>query len=180
MVERIKRESIQAELHDIRRGFHVVWYLLFVRTSLSVAVTLRKEGQVSSRGKTPNGLNASATLAKGDKECQYYFSGELSISIPQTQSAFHPPAQRTASRRRDVCQQSRWFARWNQSLRHSPHLHPALLRLSAMIFLYFMRRFSAEFCSCPAYTVTAQMRVHKVLYDRSIGRASDCTIATMR
>ena len=38
------------------------------------------------------------------------------IRVPQTQSAFHPPAQRSASRRRDVRLQSRLFARWNQWL----------------------------------------------------------------
>ena len=35
--------------------------------------------------------------------------------------------------RRDVRQQSRSFARWNQSLKNSPQLQPALLRLSAII-----------------------------------------------
>jgi len=46
---------------------------LVVRASLSFTVTLRKEGQVELRGKTPNGLSASATLAAADKQCQYYF-----------------------------------------------------------------------------------------------------------
>ena len=41
--------------------------------------------------------------------------------IPETQSAFHPLAQRTVFRRRDVRQQSTSFARWNQSLRHRPN-----------------------------------------------------------
>jgi hypothetical protein len=35
---------------------------LVVRTSLSLAVTLREEGQVKLRGETPNGLSASKTL----------------------------------------------------------------------------------------------------------------------
>jgi hypothetical protein len=43
------------------------------------------------------------------------------IRVRQTQSAFHPHAQRTAFRRRDVHQQSRSFARLNQSLRYSPN-----------------------------------------------------------
>src|SRR5207248_10781549 len=41
--------------------------------------------------------------------------------VPQTQSAFHPTAQRNASRRRDVRRQSRSFACWNQPLTHSPN-----------------------------------------------------------
>jgi hypothetical protein len=45
----------------------------------------------------------------------------LGIPVPQKQSAFHPHAQRNASRRRDVRQQSRSFVRWNQSLRRSPN-----------------------------------------------------------
>jgi hypothetical protein len=49
----------------------------------------------------------------------------------------HSLAQRTAVHRRDVRQQSRSFARWNQSLRRSPNSNPALLRLSAMISQYF-------------------------------------------
>ena len=47
--------------------------IFVVRTSLSLAVTLRQEGQVELRGETPNGLSASATLANGDRQCQYYF-----------------------------------------------------------------------------------------------------------
>ena len=43
------------------------------------------------------------------------------IRVPETQSAFHPHAQRNAFRRRDVRLQSRSFARWNQSLRRSPN-----------------------------------------------------------
>ena len=46
---------------------------------------------------------------------------ELPIRVPETRSAFHPHAQRNAFRRRDVRQQSRSFARWNQSLRRSPN-----------------------------------------------------------
>jgi hypothetical protein len=45
----------------------------------------------------------------------------------QTPLAFHPPAQRNASRRRDARLQSRTFARSNQSLRRSPN-HEVLLR----------------------------------------------------
>ena len=39
----------------------------------------------------------------------------------QTQSTFHPRAQRNAFRRRGAHRQSRSFARWNRSLRHSSH-----------------------------------------------------------
>jgi hypothetical protein len=41
--------------------------------------------------------------------------------IPETQSAFHPPARRNVFRRRDARQQSRLFARCNQSLRRFPN-----------------------------------------------------------
>ena len=57
------------------------------------------------------------------------------IQAQQTQSTFHRRAQRNASRCRDVRQQSRSLARWNQSLRHSPN--SALLRFSAIISRYF-------------------------------------------
>src|SRR4029077_2068591 len=43
------------------------------------------------------------------------------IRAPQTRPAFHPHEQRNAFRCRDVRQQSRSFARWNQSLRCSPN-----------------------------------------------------------
>jgi hypothetical protein len=43
----------------------------------------------------------------------------------------------SVDRGRDARQQSTSFARWNQSLRHKPQLHPALLRLSAIISQYF-------------------------------------------
>ena len=46
------------------------------------------------------------------------------ILVPQTQSAYHPHAPRNAFRHRDARQQSRSFARWNQSLRHSPNSSP--------------------------------------------------------
>jgi hypothetical protein len=41
----------------------------------------------------------------------------LQIQVPETQSAFHPNAQRNAFRRRDVRQQSRSFAAENPRLR---------------------------------------------------------------
>jgi hypothetical protein len=53
----------------------------------------------------------------------------LQIQVPETQSAFHPNAQRNAFRRRDVRQQSRSFARWDQWLRPSPNSN----RLAEMI-----------------------------------------------
>jgi hypothetical protein len=43
------------------------------------------------------------------------------IQVQQMRSTFHPHAQRNAFRRRDARQQSRSFARWNQSLRRSPN-----------------------------------------------------------
>ena len=41
--------------------------------------------------------------------------------VRETQSAFHPHEQRTAFHRHDGRQQSRSFARWNQSLKRSPN-----------------------------------------------------------
>jgi hypothetical protein len=49
------------------------------------------------------------------------FTHELPNPTPQTQSAFHPHAQRNAFRRRDVRPQSKSFARRDQSLRRSPN-----------------------------------------------------------
>ena len=43
------------------------------------------------------------------------------IRVRETQSAFHPHAQRTAFHRHDERQQSRSLARWNPRLRHSPN-----------------------------------------------------------
>jgi hypothetical protein len=60
------------------------------------------------------------------------------ILAPETQSAFHPHAQRNAFRRRGVHRQSRSFARAIDA-DTQPQLHPALLRLSAMISQCFTR-----------------------------------------
>jgi hypothetical protein len=46
--------------------------------------------------------------------------GGAPIRLPQTPSAFHPPAQRNAFRRRDVRPQRRSFARKNPLLQRSP------------------------------------------------------------
>ena len=54
-----------------------------------------------------------------------------------TPSAFHPHAQRNAFRRRDARLRSRSFARLESIAETQPQLHPALLRLSAMISQYF-------------------------------------------
>jgi len=42
--------------------------------SLSLTVTLRKEGQVGLPAETPNRLSAGAILPVADWQCQYYFS----------------------------------------------------------------------------------------------------------
>jgi hypothetical protein len=47
--------------------------------------------------------------------------------------SFHPRERRNAFSHRDARPQSKSFASWNQPLRHSPELQPALLSLSAMI-----------------------------------------------
>src|SRR6266513_3389738 len=54
-------------------------------------LTLREEGQVELLGETPNGLSTTATLAKGDGECQYYFL-QWRVPRPQTPSAFSTAA----------------------------------------------------------------------------------------
>jgi hypothetical protein len=46
---------------------------------------------------------------------------EPPIRVPQTPSGRHSHAQRNAFRHRGAHQQSRSFARWNQSLRRSPN-----------------------------------------------------------
>jgi hypothetical protein len=66
-----------------------------------------------------------AALKKGDKR-----QHELPLPVPETQSAFHPHAQRNASRRRDVRHQSRSFAARNQRLRRSPNSN----RLAHLLF----------------------------------------------
>jgi hypothetical protein len=45
--------------------------------------------------------------------------GESQIRVPETPSAFPRQAQRSVFHHRDARQQSRAFARWNQSLTHS-------------------------------------------------------------
>src|SRR6266436_2757457 len=44
---------------------------------------------------------------------------ESPLQVPESPSTFPPHAQYSASRRHDARLQSRTFARWNQSLRHS-------------------------------------------------------------
>src|SRR5262249_9340507 len=61
------------------------------------------------------------------------------ISVPKTRSVFHPRAKRNAFRRRDVRQQSRSFALYDQRLTRIPKLQPAFLRLSATISQCFTR-----------------------------------------
>jgi hypothetical protein len=46
---------------------------------------------------------------------------ESPIPVPETWLTFHPHAQQTAFRRRDVRQQQKLFARWNPLLQHSPN-----------------------------------------------------------
>ena len=60
---------------ELRLLFFALFYFFpsSARTSHSLAVTLWKEDQVEFRGERPNRLNAGATLANGDRECQYYF-----------------------------------------------------------------------------------------------------------
>jgi hypothetical protein len=74
-------------------------------------------------------------------EGQVHSSGSARepIRVPQNPLAFHPLAQRNAFRRRDVRRQRRLFVRENPRLRRSPKSNRLLLRLSAMISLYFTR-----------------------------------------
>jgi hypothetical protein len=59
--------------------------------------------------------------------------GSPPLRVLETQSTFHPHAQRNAFRPRDARLQSRSFARWKQSLKHSPNSNRLLPRFSAMI-----------------------------------------------
>jgi len=49
--------------------------------------------------------------------------------IPETQSAFHPRAQRSAFHRRDARQQQRLFARLELIAETQPQLHPAFAEI---------------------------------------------------
>ena len=61
-----------------------------------------------------------------------------------------PRAQRTAFHRRDARQQSKLFARWNQSLTHSPNSNRLCFEISAMISQYrFTRDKFCRFLSFP-------------------------------
>src|SRR5262249_18271700 len=55
--------------------------------------TQREEGQVELFGETPNELSAGTILPTAGRQCQSDFC-ESPIPIPETQLAFHPPAQR--------------------------------------------------------------------------------------
>jgi hypothetical protein len=51
---------------------------------------MRKEGQVELLPvETPNGLSANATLANGDRQCQYYFN-KSPLPVQEKPSAFQP------------------------------------------------------------------------------------------
>ena len=76
-------------------------------------LTLREESQVKLLGETPNRLDARATLAKSDGECQSFSDAilkfvqstdgyKLPSPIPEKPSVFHLRAQRNAFRCRDV------------------------------------------------------------------------------
>ena len=52
-----------------------------------------------------------------------------SFPIPETQSAFHPRAQRSAFHRRDARQQQRLFARLELIAETQPQLHPAFAEI---------------------------------------------------
>ena len=54
--------------------------ILLCEGASSSRLTLRKAGQVELCGETPNGLSASATLANGDRECQYdYYESRIGV-----------------------------------------------------------------------------------------------------
>jgi hypothetical protein len=50
----------------------------------------------------------------------HYWRSRCVTGEDKVASDFHPLVQRNALRRFDGRQQSRWFVRWNQSLRRSP------------------------------------------------------------
>jgi hypothetical protein len=78
---------------------------------------------------------------------------ESLLPVPQTQSAFHPLAQRKASRRLNVRQRSRSFARWNQSPRHSPNS----IRLCSDCQRLFPSTSKQGLPSCSVFRQTASM-----------------------
>jgi hypothetical protein len=76
------------------------------------------------------------------------FHSVARFRVPETRSMFFLRALRNAFRGRDVRQRSRLFATLESADETQPQLHPALLRLSAMISQYrFTPRDSAFFCS---------------------------------
>src|SRR5262245_53540081 len=85
----------------------LVWFIgRLCERAFRSRLTLREDGSGGALGETPNGLSASATLANGQRECQYNSSCESPIAVPKTQSAFDQHALRTASRRRETHRRS--------------------------------------------------------------------------
>src|SRR6516225_7616154 len=64
---------------------------MFCANSLSFTVNPAERGSGGLQGENPNGLSASATLAKGDVECQHYLL-QWRLRRPQTPSAFSTAA----------------------------------------------------------------------------------------
>jgi hypothetical protein len=62
---------------------------------------------------------------------------ESQVQVPETQSIFHPRAQRNAFRRRDARQQSRSVARENQWLIRNPKTQPGFLEIVSDDFPVF-------------------------------------------
>jgi hypothetical protein len=60
-------------------------------------------------------------LCASDMSAAVSCQPESPLPIQETPLTFHPRAQRNAFRCPDARQQSRSFARWNESLRHSPN-----------------------------------------------------------
>ena len=87
---------------------------------------------------------------------------EPPIQVPQTQSAFHPHAQRNASRRRDARQRSRSFAPYNPQLKRSPNSN-RLCRDCRQLFPSISRGGLCRFCSPTRTSTRASSRSGEVL-----------------
>src|SRR6266480_850279 len=80
----------------------------------------------------PKNINLIQSNTRAVTCSDLLFQPESLIRVPETQSAFRRPAQRSADRRRDVRQQSILFALQNQSLRRNPKLSTSHYLLSAL------------------------------------------------
>jgi hypothetical protein len=94
-----------------------------------------ERGPGELQGETPNGLNASANLPEGDKECQHLFF-RRTVDFNSTNVASFPFACTTKRFASSRCASAIHIVRPFASMGDT-QLQPALLRLSAMISHFF-------------------------------------------